>query len=101
MMYPSPHAVMYASTPTLSDGGLAVLNAFQGTSAMQVSHGQPQDSGGVPQVFLTAPPGTVQIPVTAVQLHPMVIGQQPSGSSSNLTELQVVNLDAVPTSKSD
>ncbi|XP_037637529.1 serum response factor b isoform X9 [Sebastes umbrosus] len=102
MMYPSPHTVMYASTPTLADGGLAVLNAFsQGTSAMQVSHAQGQDSGAVPQVFLTAPPGTVQIPVSAVQLHPMVIGQQSSGSSSNLTELQVVNLDAVQNSKSD
>ncbi|XP_074502792.1 serum response factor b isoform X2 [Sebastes fasciatus] len=112
MMYPSPHTVMYASTPTLADGGLAVLNAFsQGTSAMQVSHAQGQDSeftnlffpsqGAVPQVFLTAPPGTVQIPVSAVQLHPMVIGQQSRGSSSNLTELQVVNLDAVQNSKSD
>ncbi|KAF3842322.1 hypothetical protein F7725_024273 [Dissostichus mawsoni] len=70
MMYPSPHTVMYASAPTLSDGSLAVLNAFShGTSAMQV-HGQGQDSG-VPQVFLTAPPGTVQIPVSAVQLHPV------------------------------
>ncbi|XP_073338042.1 serum response factor b isoform X4 [Pagrus major] len=102
MMYPSPHTVMYASTPTLADGGLAVLNAFsQGTSAMQVSHAQAQDTGGVPQVFLTAPPGTVQIPVSAVQLHPMVIGQQSSGSSSNLTELQVVNLDAAQNSKND
>ncbi|XP_034537855.1 serum response factor b isoform X2 [Notolabrus celidotus] len=102
MMYPSPHTVMYASTPTLADGGLAVLNAFsQGTSAMQVSHAQGQDTGGVPQVFLTAPPGTVQIPVSAVQLHPMVIGQQSSGSSSNLTELQVVNLDAAQISKND
>ncbi|XP_041645118.1 serum response factor b isoform X3 [Cheilinus undulatus] len=99
MMYPSPHTVMYASTPALTDGGLAVLNAFsQGTSAM---HAQAQDTGGVPQVFLTAPPGTVQIPVSAVQLHPMVIGQQSSGSSSNLTELQVVNLDAAQNSKSD
>ncbi|XP_077961067.1 serum response factor isoform X12 [Gasterosteus aculeatus] len=72
MMYPSQHTVMYASTPTLTDGGLAVLNAFsQGTSAMQVSHAQGQDSGGVPQVFLTAPQGTVQIPVSAVQLHPV------------------------------
>ncbi|CAK6951804.1 serum response factor b isoform X4 [Scomber scombrus] len=72
MMYPSPHTVMYASTPTLTDGGLAVLNAFsQGTSAMQVSHAQGQDTGAVPQVFLTAPPGTVQIPVSAVQLHPV------------------------------
>lgn len=26
-------------------------------------------AGGVPQVFLTAPSGTVQIPVSAVQLH--------------------------------
>ncbi|XP_053189312.1 serum response factor b isoform X5 [Scomber japonicus] len=102
MMYPSPHTVMYASTPALADGGLAVLNAFsQGTSAMQVSHAQAQDTGAVPQVFLTAPPGTVQIPVSAVQLHPMVIGQQSSGSSSNLTELQVVNMDAAQNSKSD
>uniref|UniRef100_A0A8C7YVB8 Serum response factor n=1 Tax=Oryzias sinensis TaxID=183150 RepID=A0A8C7YVB8_9TELE len=103
MMYPSPHTVMYASTPALADGGLAVLNAFsQGTSAMQVSHAQAQDTGAVSQVFLTAPPGTVQIPVSAVQLHPMVIGQQSSGgSSSNLTELQVVNLDAAPSSKGD
>ncbi|XP_070772254.1 serum response factor b [Enoplosus armatus] len=102
MMYPSPHTVMYASTPGLADGGLAVLNAFsQGTPAMQVSHAQAQDTGAVPQVFLTAPPGTVQIPVSAVQLHPMVIGQQSSGSSSNLTELQVVNLDAAQNSKSD
>ncbi|XP_042562528.1 serum response factor-like isoform X2 [Clupea harengus] len=69
MMYSSPHTVMYASAPTLADGGLAVLNAFsQGSSAM---HGQAQDSGAVPQVFLTAPPGTVQIPVSAVQLHPV------------------------------
>ncbi|KAM4599711.1 serum response factor b isoform 1-T1 [Fundulus diaphanus] len=102
MMYPSPHTVMYASTPALADGGLAVLNAFsQGTSAMQVSHAHGQDAGGVPQVFLTAPPGTVQIPVSAVQLHPMVIGQQSSGSSSNLTELQVVNLDTAQSSKGD
>ncbi|XP_077351256.1 serum response factor b isoform X3 [Festucalex cinctus] len=72
MMYPSPHTVMYASTPALADGGLAVLNAFsQGTSAMQVSHAQAHDAASVPQVFLTAPPGTVQIPVSAVQLHPV------------------------------
>ncbi|MCJ8730434.1 hypothetical protein PDJAM_G00184430 [Pangasius djambal] len=72
MMYPSPHAVMYASAPTLADGGLAVLNAFsQSASAMQVSHTQAPDTGAVPQVFLTAPPGTVQIPVSAVQLHPV------------------------------
>ncbi|XP_074166952.1 serum response factor isoform X4 [Sminthopsis crassicaudata] len=60
------------------------------TDLTQTSSG----TGGVPQVFLTAPSGTVQIPVSAVQLHQMaVIGQQ-AGSSSNLTELQVVNLDA-------
>ncbi|XP_026539618.1 serum response factor isoform X2 [Notechis scutatus] len=102
MMYPSSHAVMYAPTSGLTDGGLAVLNAFsQAPSAMQVSHGQVQDQGGVPQVFLTAPSGTVQIPVSAVQLHQMaVIGQQ-SSSTANLTELQVVNLEASHSSKSD
>ncbi|KAM6139655.1 serum response factor isoform 2-T2 [Phoenicopterus ruber ruber] len=102
MMYPSPHAVMYAPTSGLADGGLAVLNAFsQAPSTMQVSHGQVQDQGGVPQVFLTAPSGTVQIPVSAVQLHQMaVIGQQ-SSSGSSLTELQVVNLDTSHSAKSD
>ncbi|XP_007436620.1 serum response factor [Python bivittatus] len=102
MMYPSSHAVMYAPTSGLTDGGLAVLNAFsQAPSAMQVSHGQVQDQGGVPQVFLTAPSGTVQIPVSAVQLHQMaVIGQQ-SSSTANLTELQVVNLETSHSSKSD
>ncbi|XP_072189328.1 serum response factor [Excalfactoria chinensis] len=102
MMYPSPHAVMYAPTSGLADGGLAVLNAFsQAPSAMQVSHSQVQDQGGVPQVFLTAPSGTVQIPVSAVQLHQMaVIGQQ-SSSGSSLTELQVVNLDTSHNAKGD
>ncbi|XP_063158498.1 serum response factor isoform X3 [Candoia aspera] len=102
MMYPSSHAVMYAPTSGLTDGGLAVLNAFsQASSAMQVSHGQVQDQGGVPQVFLTAPSGTVQIPVSAVQLHQMaVIGPQ-SSSTANLTELQVVNLETPHSSKSD
>ncbi|XP_046899856.1 serum response factor a isoform X2 [Hypomesus transpacificus] len=83
MMYPGAHTVMYATpTPSLSDGGLTVLNTFS-----QASHAQSHDAGAVPQVFLTMPPG-------AVQLHPMVIGQQSSSSTSNLTELQVVNLDA-------
>ncbi|XP_024898310.1 serum response factor isoform X1 [Pteropus alecto] len=102
MMYPSPHAVMYAPTSGLADGSLTVLNAFsQAPSTMQVSHSQVQEQGGVPQVFLTAPSGTVQIPVSAVQLHQMaVIGQQ-AGSSSNLTELQVVNLDTAHSTKSD
>ncbi|XP_067277373.1 serum response factor b isoform X2 [Pseudorasbora parva] len=67
MMYSSPHTVMYASAPTLTDGGLAVLNAF----SQGPTHTHTQDTGGVPQVFLTAPPGTVQIPVSAVQLHPV------------------------------
>ncbi|XP_068088695.1 LOW QUALITY PROTEIN: serum response factor [Hyperolius riggenbachi] len=99
MMYPSPHAVMYAPTQGLTDGSLAVLNAFSSAPQMQVSHSQEQ--GGVQQVFLTAPSGTVQIPVSAVQLHQMaVIGQQ-SGGSSNLTELQVVNLDTAHNSKND
>ncbi|XP_035656495.1 serum response factor-like isoform X2 [Oncorhynchus keta] len=102
MMYTSPHTVMYASTPTLADGGLAVLNTFsQGPSAMQVSHGQCQDTGAVPQVFLTAPSGTMQIPVSAVQLHPMVISQKSSYSSSKLTELQMVNLDTTQSAKND
>ncbi|XP_078225336.1 serum response factor isoform X1 [Callithrix jacchus] len=102
MMYPSPHAVMYAPTSGLADGSLTVLNAFsQAPSTMQVSHSQVQEPGGVPQVFLTASSGTVQIPVSAVQLHQMaVIGQQ-AGSSSNLTELQVVNLDTAHSTKSE
>ncbi|KAG2467455.1 SRF factor, partial [Polypterus senegalus] len=65
MMYPSPHAVMYASTPTLADGSLAVLNAFSQT------------------------PSGIQ----------MVIGQQSTSGGSNLTELQVVNLEATHNSK--
>ncbi|XP_078068289.1 serum response factor-like isoform X2 [Mustelus asterias] len=72
MMYPSPHGtVMYTtSSPGLSDSGLTVLNAFsQPSSGMQMSHGQLQEQGGVPQVVLTAPTGTVQIPLSAVQLH--------------------------------
>ncbi|XP_056326595.1 serum response factor b isoform X2 [Danio aesculapii] len=93
MMYPNTHTVMYTSSPALADGGL-LLNAFTHTQGgMQVAHTQSTDTGAVSQVFLTAPPGTVQIPMSAVQLHPMVIGQQSSGSSNSLTELQVVNLD--------
>ncbi|KAM4603444.1 serum response factor-like isoform 1-T1 [Polymixia lowei] len=92
MMYPGGHTVMYATpTPSLADGSLTVLNTFP-----QTGHGQSHDPGSVSQVFLTSlPPVAAQIPVSAVQLHQMVIGQQSSGSgSSNLTELQVVNLDA-------
>ncbi|XP_078068291.1 serum response factor-like isoform X3 [Mustelus asterias] len=101
MMYPSPHGtVMYTtSSPGLSDSGLTVLNAFsQPSSGMQMSHGQLQEQGGVPQVVLTAPTGTVQIPLSAVQLHQMaVIGQQ-SGTAS-LTELQVSTLETTHSSK--
>ncbi|XP_029480946.1 serum response factor-like isoform X2 [Oncorhynchus nerka] len=95
MMYPGSHTVMYATpTTSLGDGSLTVLNTFP-----QTAHTQSHDPGAVSQVFLTGHPGTVQIPVSAVQLHPMMIGQQ--SSSSNLTELQVVNLDAQHHSKDD
>uniref|UniRef100_A0A3B4X9A0 Serum response factor a n=1 Tax=Seriola lalandi dorsalis TaxID=1841481 RepID=A0A3B4X9A0_SERLL len=95
MMYPGGHTVMYAApTPSLGDGSLTVLNTFPPTG-----HAQSHEPGAVPQVFLTSlPPVAAQIPVSAVQLHPMVISQQ--SSSSNLTELQVVSLD-VHQSKDD
>ncbi|KAF4097994.1 serum response factor a isoform X1 [Onychostoma macrolepis] len=95
MMYPGAHVMYATSTPTLADGGLTVLNTFsQAPGTMHVSHTPAQDSGAVPQMFLTGPPGTVQIPVSAVPLHSMLINQQPTGSSSaTLTELRVVNLD--------
>nr|XP_046233991.1 serum response factor-like isoform X4 [Scatophagus argus] len=95
MMYPGGHTVMYAApTPSLADGSLTVLNTFPPTG-----HAQSHDPGSLPQVFLTSlPPVATQIPVSAVQLHPMVISQQ--SSSSNLTELQVVSLD-VHQSKED
>ncbi|XP_044046215.1 serum response factor-like isoform X2 [Siniperca chuatsi] len=94
MMYPGGHTVMYAApTPSLGDGSLTVLNTFPPTG-----HAQSHDPSALPQVFLTSlPPVGAQIPVSAVQLHPMVISQQ---SSSNLTELQVVSLD-VHQSKDD
>lgn len=94
MMYPGGHTVMYAApTSSLADGSLAVLNTFPPTG-----HAQSHDPASLPQVFLTSlPPVGAQIPVSAVQLHPMLISQQ---SSSNLTELQVVSLD-VHQSKDD
>ncbi|XP_047222858.1 serum response factor-like isoform X3 [Girardinichthys multiradiatus] len=94
MMYPSGHTVMYAtSTPSLADRSLAVLNTFP------PGHTQSHDPGAVQQVFLTSlPPVAGQIPLSAVQLHPMVISQP--NSSSSLTELQVVSLD-VHQSKDD
>ncbi|XP_034043867.1 serum response factor-like isoform X3 [Thalassophryne amazonica] len=96
MMYPSGHTVMYATpTSSLGDGSIAVLNTFPPTG-----HAPPHDSGSVSQVFLTSlPPVTTQIPVSAVQLHPMLISQQ-GNSTNNLTELQVVSLD-VHQSKDD
>ncbi|KAM7420029.1 hypothetical protein PAMA_016899 [Pampus argenteus] len=95
VMYPGGHTVMYATpTPSLGDGGLTVLNTFSSTG-----HAPSHDPASVPQVFLTSlPPVATQIPLSAVQLHPMVISQQ--SSSSNLTELQVVSLD-VHQSKDD
>lgn len=97
VMYPS--AVMYAApSSALPDRGLTVLNPFTPpATAMHVAHSQSQESGAaVPQMFLTGPPGTVQIPVSAVPLHSMLLNQQPGGSSSSatLTELRVVNLDS-------
>ncbi|KAK7137316.1 hypothetical protein R3I93_017411 [Phoxinus phoxinus] len=95
LMYPGAHVMYATSTSGLGDGGLTVLNTFpQSHTAMHVSHAQAQDSGGVPQMFLTGPPGTVQIPVSAVPLHSMLINQQPTGGSgATLTELRVVNMD--------
>ncbi|KAG1941977.1 serum response factor a isoform X2 [Pimephales promelas] len=95
MMYPGAHVMYATSTSGLADGGLTVLNTFpQSHAAMHVSHTQAQDSGAVPQMFLTGPPGTVQIPVSAVPLHSMLINQQPTGGSgATLTELRVVNMD--------
>ncbi|MED6282200.1 hypothetical protein CHARACLAT_029539 [Characodon lateralis] len=94
MVYPSGHTLMYATpTPSLADRSLAVLNTFP------PGHTQSHDPGAVQQVFLTSlPPVAGQIPVSAVQLHPMVISQP--NSSSSLTELQVVSLD-VHQSKDD
>ncbi|XP_027132506.1 serum response factor isoform X4 [Larimichthys crocea] len=80
MMYPGGHTVMYAApTPSLGDGSLTVLNTFPPTG-----HAQSHDPGtapflwlqqpgaSLPQVFLTSlPPVTAQIPVSAVQLHPV------------------------------
>ncbi|XP_065816774.1 serum response factor isoform X1 [Labrus bergylta] len=95
MMYPGGHTVMYATpTSSLGDGSLTLLNTFPSTG-----HAQQHDPGSLPQVFLTSlPPVATQIPMSAVQLHPMVISQQ--SGSSNLTELQVVSLD-VHQSKED
>ncbi|XP_026053596.1 serum response factor-like isoform X2 [Carassius auratus] len=95
MMYPGAHVMYATSSSALADGGLTVLNTFpQAPGTMHMSHTQGQDSGAVPQMFFTGPPGTVQIPVSAVPLHSMLINQQPTGSSSaTLTELRVVNLD--------
>ncbi|XP_060797118.1 serum response factor-like isoform X2 [Neoarius graeffei] len=69
-----PSAVMYAnSASTLTDHTL--------------SH------DALPQMFLTSPNGTVQIPVSAVPLHSMLLNQQNSSSTHTLTELRGVNMD--------
>ncbi|RXN21772.1 serum response factor isoform X1 [Labeo rohita] len=135
MMYPSPHTVMYASAPTLTDGSLAVLNAFtQGPAAMQVSHTPTQDTdtGFYSDIKLYVQCNLLQlkacvkcinvklkheyqllmrlykqlkqmwsVSLMTFSVLQMVIGQQSSGSSSSLTELQVVNLDASQNAKND
>ncbi|XP_061843932.2 serum response factor-like [Nerophis lumbriciformis] len=89
MMYPGGHTVMYATPTSALGDGLAVLNTFS-----QAGHAQSHDSASVPQVFLASlPPVAAQIPVSAVQLHPMVIGPQSGAGGGNLTELQVVSVD--------
>ncbi|KAM9460700.1 serum response factor-like [Clarias gariepinus] len=69
-----PSAVMYAnSASTLAD------------------HTNAHDA--LPQMILTSANGTVQIPVSAVPLHSMLINQQNSSSTHTLTELRGVNMD--------
>lgn len=73
-----PSAVMYAnSTSALTDHTLA--------------------HDALPQMFLRSPNGTVQIPVSAVPLHSMLINQPNSSSTHTLTELQGVNMDSTKT----
>ncbi|MCJ8737564.1 hypothetical protein PDJAM_G00025510 [Pangasius djambal] len=75
-----PSAVMYAnSASTLTDN----------------THTLTHDT--LPQMFLTSPNGTVQIPVSAVPLHSMLINQQNSSSTHTLTELRGVNMDSSKT----
>ncbi|XP_077381228.1 serum response factor-like isoform X2 [Festucalex cinctus] len=69
VMDPGGHALMYAPAAP-------VLNA--------ATH----EPASVPQVFLASLP-----PVSAVQLHPMVLSQQNGGGGANLTELQLVSVD--------
>ncbi|XP_061687072.1 serum response factor-like isoform X2 [Syngnathoides biaculeatus] len=82
--YPGGRALVYTlATPSPGDAGLTVLN------------GQSREPASVPQVFLTSlPPVAAQIPVSAVQLHQMVLSQQNGEGGANLAELQVVSLDA-------
>lgn len=134
---PRPHprwvmAALPSSTPSLLQATAPHMNLVQLVSTVTSSTVMQWLfvfmvtclSGSLPQVFLTSlPPVAAQIPVSAVQLHPvteyycstltvvvlwtdcnvtvpqMVISQQ-SSSSSNLTELQVVSLD-VHQSKED
>ncbi|TKS67940.1 Eukaryotic initiation factor 4A-III [Collichthys lucidus] len=85
MMYPGGHTVMYAApTPSLGDGSLTVLNTFPPTG-----HAQSHDPASLPQVFLTSlPPVTAQIPVSAVQLHPLAVSSARSGPFYPITEHQ-------------
>lgn len=94
MMYPGGHTVMYAApTSSLTDAGLTLLNSFS-----QAGPGPNHEPG--PQMYLTSLPPVTQIPMSAVQLHSMVIGQQ-GGGGGNMTELQVVNMDVTAHAKED
>ncbi|XP_048453315.1 serum response factor-like isoform X3 [Rhincodon typus] len=67
-------------------------------SNSEISQASTSGASGVPQVVLTAPTGTVQIPLSAVQLHQMaVIGQQ--SCTGSLTELQVSSLETTHSNK--
>uniref|UniRef100_A0A3B3D8S9 Serum response factor n=1 Tax=Oryzias melastigma TaxID=30732 RepID=A0A3B3D8S9_ORYME len=98
MMYPGSHTVMYTTPPSsLGDGSsLAVLNAFPAAG-----HSQSQDPGTTingsgfwvrPGLSAHLVPVLLLFLTLSWVLSPqMVISQQ---SSSSLTELQVVSLDA-------
>ncbi|XP_051939933.1 serum response factor-like [Hippocampus zosterae] len=81
-----------AGPPLESSAGVLFPAGFALMSGGGVS---PVPSVPVPQVFLASlPPVAAQIPVSAVQLHPMMLSQQNGGGGATLTELQLVSLDA-------
>ncbi|XP_016365188.1 serum response factor-like isoform X2 [Sinocyclocheilus rhinocerous] len=97
----SMHASSSACWPVAAGMNAQSVSSVNGTvlksspaGIMQLPAGFTLMPGAVPQMFFTGPPGTVQIPVSAVPLHSMLINQHPTCSSSaTLTELRVVNLD--------